>query len=87
MLTYRHGPDGCSISGGEPYRGAEIPALTGAFVYSDYCSGRLWALDLDTSLNVLLADGLAEVTAIRADRDGELYVLEAGGWVLRIAPA
>lgn len=87
VLTYRHGPDGCSISGGEPYRGAEIPALTGAFVYSDYCSGRLWALDLDTSLNVLLADGLAEVTAIRADRDGELYVLEAGGWVLRIAPA
>ncbi|MEY2959583.1 MAG: hypothetical protein RLZZ01_2151 [Actinomycetota bacterium] len=87
VLTYRHGPDGCSVSGGEPYHGTAVPELVGAFVYSDYCSGRVWALDLAGSLNVVLADGLSEVTAIRADGDGELYVLEAGGRILRIAPA
>lgn len=85
VLTYRHGPDGCSISGGEPYRGNDIPGLSGAFVHSDYCSGRLWALDLGIGRHILLADGLSEVTAVRADDAGELYVLEAGGRILRLS--
>jgi glucose/arabinose dehydrogenase len=86
VLTYRHGPDGCSISGGEPYRGRALPALAGAYVYSDFCSGRLWALDLARSEQVLLAEGLTAVTAVRADADGELYVLEADGRILGVAP-
>ena len=45
VLTYRHS-DGCSISGGAPYRGSAIAELTPAFVYSDYCTGTIWALDL-----------------------------------------
>lgn len=87
VLTYRHGSDGCSVSGGAPYRGAAIPELEPAFVYSDYCSGILWALDVAGSRNLVLLDGLAGVTAIRADADGELYVLEIGGRILQLAPA
>lgn len=84
VLIYEHGADGCSITGGEPYRGTAIPELSPAFVYSDYCSGIVWALDLDGGRNLVLLDGFAGVTAIRADADGELYVLEADGTISRL---
>lgn len=86
VLTYRHGDDGCSVSGGAPYRGSTIPELAPAFVYSDYCSGILWALDLAGARNLELLDGLEGVTAVRADADGELYVLEAGGAISKLVP-
>ena len=87
VLTYPHGNDGCSISGGMPYRGTAIAELAPAFVYSDYCSGIVWALDLAGARNLVLADGFEGVTAIRADASGELYVLEAGGRIAQLVPA
>ena len=84
VLTYEHGADGCSISGGVPYRGSAIDDLEPAYVYSDYCSGIVWALDLAGNRNLRLLDGLSEVTAVRAGPDGELYILQAGGEVLRL---
>lgn len=84
VLTYEHGADGCSISGGAPYRGDAIDGLEPAYVYSDYCSGILWALDLAGGRNLTLLDGLTEVTAVRAGPDGELYVLQGDGDVLRL---
>ena len=86
VLTYRHGDDGCSISGGVPYRGTAIAELEPAYVYSDYCSGKVWALDLAGGRNLTLLDGFSSVTAVRAGPDGELYVLEAGGTVHRLVP-
>ena len=35
---------GGSITGGYVYRGTKIPALVGAYVFSDYLSKRVWAL-------------------------------------------
>jgi glucose/arabinose dehydrogenase len=87
VLTYPHGDEGCSISGGVPYRGSAIPELEPAYVYSDYCSGRIWALDLDGARNLVLLDGFDQVTGVRAGPDGELYVLQAGGGVDRLVPA
>jgi glucose/arabinose dehydrogenase len=84
VLTYRHGDDGCSISGGVPYRGTDIAELAPAYVYSDYCSGRLWALDLAGNRNLTLLTGFVSVTAVRSGPDGELYVLEHGGTVFRL---
>ena len=84
VLTYRHGDDGCSISGGVPYRGSAIAELEPAYVYSDYCSGMVWALDLAGGRNLTLLEGFSNVTAVRAGPDGELYVLEAGGAVHRL---
>ncbi len=84
VLTYEHGADGCSISGGAPYRGSAIDELEPAYVYSDYCSGIVWALDLAGGRNLRLLDGLIEVTAVRPGPDGELYVLQGDGDVLRL---
>lgn len=87
VLTYRHGSDGCSVSGGVPYRGTAIADLAPAYVYSDFCSGIVWALDLDGSRNLTLLDGFDDVSAIRAGPDGEIYVLELSGSVHRLVPA
>ena len=85
VLTYRNGVDGCSISGGAPYRGAAIPDLWGGYVYSDYCSGTVWVLDLVGARNLELGN-VPSVTAVIAGPDQELYVLSAGGTVNRIVP-
>jgi glucose/arabinose dehydrogenase len=85
VLTYSHGADGCSISGGAPYRGAAIPDLWGGYVYSDYCSGKVWVLDLAGARNLELGT-VESVTAVVAGPDQELYVLSANGSVNRIVP-
>jgi glucose/arabinose dehydrogenase len=82
--TYQHGADGCSISGGAVYRGTEISSLAGRFVYSDYCSGIVWAYDPVFDTNATLLTGLEQVAAVRAGPDGELYVVELSGDVFRL---
>ncbi len=86
VLTYRHGSDGCSVSGGVPYRGTAIAELTPAYIYSDWCSGIVWALDLAGQRNLTLLDGFESVSAVRAGPDGEVYVLERTGALHRLVP-
>lgn len=43
---------GCSITGGYVYRGSEYPTLQGLYIYADFCSGRIWALNPADTTNV-----------------------------------
>jgi glucose/arabinose dehydrogenase len=90
IFEYSHQGGGCSISGGYVYRGSKIPALAGAYVYTDYCDSALRALteqggkltgqrDLRVKAN--------QVTAFGQGHDGELYVLSQGDGLQRIDPA
>ena len=89
VAEYDHG-SGCSITGGYVYRGSAIDGLGGWYLFSDYCSGILFAVRSDvtevTTPRILLQTGLA-VSAFGEDGDGELYVadLDSGG-VFRIGP-
>ncbi len=85
VWTYTH-DEGCSISGGEVYRGTAIAELQPAYVYSDYCAGTLWAFDLASGRNETLVDGLDQVAAVRTGPDGELYVLQRSGSVSKLVP-
>jgi glucose/arabinose dehydrogenase len=92
LSTYSHDL-GCSISGGVRVRGTAVPALAGWYVYGDYCSGRLWALEVTGSSDALEPGEVVElanleaVTAVVDGPDGEVYVLSHGGEVRRIDPA
>ena len=86
VLTYEHGDDGCSVSGAAVYRGSTLASLTGDFIYGDYCSGKVWALDLASARNDLLLDDFEGLTAVRTGPDGEVYILEAGGAISRLTP-
>jgi glucose/arabinose dehydrogenase len=86
VLTYQHGDDGCSVSGGAVYRGSAIAELAPAYLYSDYCSGRLWALDLVGQRNLTLLDQFDQVASVDRGPDGELYVIERSGGIWRLVP-
>lgn len=87
VLVYDHSEGECSISGGAPYRGDRIDGLTGGYVYSDYCSGRVWVLDLIGGQNLLLGQVGWQIVGVLPGPDLELYVLSQGGPVYRIDPA
>lgn len=81
VLEYGHGISNCSITGGHVYRGS-MPALQGAYVYADLCSGNLWFADNDGGWNATLWNQtIGGATAFGLDEQGELYV-GAGGQVL-----
>ncbi|MGB8939132.1 MAG: PQQ-dependent sugar dehydrogenase [Streptomyces sp.] len=81
---------GCSVTGGYVYRGKAIPALRGQYVFSDYCDGTIRALRMEngkvTGASDLGVNG-GEVISFAQGGSGELYVLDIGGSVYRIAPA
>ena len=85
---YHHGNDGCSVTGGYVYRGAAITALAGAYVFSDYCSGGVRAIDpADPAAAVRIADAPKNVSSFGRDRNGELYVLSVDDGLYAIVPA
>jgi glucose/arabinose dehydrogenase len=85
VWEYAHGDDGCSISGGQVYRGTAMPSLAGWFVVSDYCSGKVWAVHADGT--VVQLGKVASASAVADGPDGSLYLLEyAAGTILRLDP-
>jgi glucose/arabinose dehydrogenase len=83
---------GCAITGGYVYRGAKYASLRGGYFFSDYCNGEIYALDAaaalrgPTTFRRLLGSGLS-VSSFGEDGSGELYVIDLGGRVMRIAAA
>jgi hypothetical protein len=90
VTEYGHG-EGCSVIGGVVYRGEAIPALRGAYLFSDYCSGTLWAIDagLDAAqAPITLLETGSSISSIGLGDDGEVYLTDLGGGrVLKLVPA
>jgi glucose/arabinose dehydrogenase len=86
VTEYTHGDDGCSITGGYVYRGATLAALQGAYIYGDFCSGRVWQLRQtgDRWDNRRLFDTDHSISSFGEDESGELYLLARGGAVYRL---
>ncbi|MDO3721332.1 PQQ-dependent sugar dehydrogenase [Marinobacter sp. chi1] len=87
VAAYGRG-DGVSVTGGYVYRGSTMPALRGSYLFSDFGTGTLWALDPqgDGSYQrrTLLETGY-NVASFAEDRDGELYLVTFQG-LFRIDP-
>ncbi|KAA3637266.1 MAG: glucose dehydrogenase [Armatimonadetes bacterium] len=85
IAEYSHNA-GCSVTGGVVYRGDLIPSLRGQFMYSDYCSGRLWSVSksgvvVDWSPSV---GPLRNPTGFGTGSDGEVYIVTQTGTLLKI---
>jgi glucose/arabinose dehydrogenase len=89
---YEHGEGtgkGCSVTGGYRYRGTAIAGLTGAYVFADYCTLGIRAIDpTNPAVSVSLNDELKEVSTFGQGPTGELYVATLGtpGAVYRLDP-
>jgi len=90
IFEFQHGPAGCSVSGGDVYHGSEVPALAGWYVFSDYCSGIVTALQQTNGVltGQVELGTIRAVSAICSGPDGQLYVLSLGdNAIYRIAGA
>lgn len=79
VIEYDHS-QGCSITGGYVYRGTAYPALQGIYLYSDYCSGKVWGLQHSGSWQTvkLLESGL-HVSSFGVGENGEIYLADLSG--------
>ena len=82
LVSYKHGDNGCSISGGAV---AVSGSLLNRYVFADYCSGRLWSIATNESSPKMKLhfDVLDSPTAVvRANET--LFVLSINGTVWQI---
>ena len=91
VSEYNHSNGNVSITGGFVYRGADIPALSGRYVFADFASGRIWALQSDGMggyTNEELLSTSTGPSSFGVDQDGELYFTDySGGRIMRLIPA
>ena len=78
---------GCSVIGGYVYRGPTQPQLEGVYIFGDWCSGRIFTLEVDgatISPKNVLESGL-QVSSFGEDEAGEIYLVDfAGGGLYRV---
>jgi glucose/arabinose dehydrogenase len=100
IWEYSHVGGNCSITGGYVYRGCQIPALQGAYFFTDFCSSQIWTFNYAGSgvvqpANVInrtaqLAPGgglsLNSMASFGEDAYGDLYITETSGEVYKIIP-
>lgn len=83
-----HHDIGKSITGGAVYRGSRVPELAGMYVYADYVSGRLWALDFEENSsevkgNYSLTGKNQPIMSFGEDQSGDLYFTTPFGQIFR----
>jgi glucose/arabinose dehydrogenase len=88
VVEYSHGEGGCTVIGGYVYRGAAQPDLAGGYLFGDYCSGFIWAIDSAGDAPreaTLVADTELRISSFGEDEAGELYVTDISrGELLRV---
>ncbi|CAN5645628.1 PQQ-dependent sugar dehydrogenase [soil metagenome] len=86
---------GCAISGGYVYRGSDVDGLAGFYLFADYCTGSVSALSaadalagaqVPVTLHEMGNTGIS-VTSFGEDEAGEMYLVGAGGEMLRVVGA
>jgi len=82
-----HEGGSCAITGGYVYRGSAMPDLVGRYIYGDYCSGKIWAIDSGnpTPQPVLLIDTSVQISSFAETPDGELLVLTFNNAIFRLS--
>ena len=76
VYEYSH-DQGCAIIGGYIYRGENIPALQGQYIFGDFCASELRAVDLNANppKKDALDTGLISNTGFGQSNNGELFTL------------
>ncbi len=87
VFSYDRNQGDVSITGGYVYRGSEVtsntPDINGKFIFGDYVSGRVWALDYnettgEASSTLLFRTSGEFISSFGLDESGELYFSDYG---------
>jgi glucose/arabinose dehydrogenase len=78
--------DGCSVTGGQVYRGQSLPDWQGVYLYGDFCSGNIWGLlkTADGFSNSLLFRTSFRISTFGLDDDGEIYLGDYSGTIYKL---
>jgi glucose/arabinose dehydrogenase len=87
VWKYSHA-EGIAVIGGYVYHGSPLPELNSKYIYGDYGSGKVWALQYDgvaMPVNTLLSDTNLNISSFGVDENKELYFCSLDGkiYVLR----
>jgi glucose/arabinose dehydrogenase len=87
IFEYSHAV-GISITGGFVYRGSNhAPHLTGKYIYGDYGTGLIWALEYESGIvknNSLLNDTVLSISSFGVDQQQELYICAMDGYIYKL---
>lgn len=78
---------GISVTGGFVYRGPTLTNLNGRYIYGDFGSGKIWALDNSDSnnpQNTELLEADFPISSFGVDAENELYICGFDGSIYRL---
>ncbi len=85
---------GCSVTGGYVYRGCRMPGYAGTYFYGDFCTSIIRSLRLQNGAvgdqrdwTGVLSRGIDAISSFGVDADGELYIVDYSGRILKVVPA
>lgn len=89
---------GCSVTGGNIYRGMAIPDLDGSYFFGDFCSARIWSFryngvsvsafeERTVELDPAGIVTIGSISGFGEDAMGEVYICDLNGQVFKIVPA
>ncbi len=87
--------DGCSITGGYVYRGKDIKSLYGKYIFGDYCTGKVWSINInenevrdlkDHTATILESMGKREfyLSSFGQDNNNELFLIDYTGDIYKL---
>ena len=89
VFEYSHDDGGCVVTGGNVYRGDDIPFLQGRYVFADFCIGALETISYDgeqVTDHIELGLRVSNLSSFGEDGAGELYAMSLDGGLYRLAP-
>lgn len=88
LPIWEYGRDqGISVTGGFVYRGSTLPELKGKYMYADFGSGRVWALDytnMSKPVNTEIHHAEFNISAFGVDQNNELYICSFDDKIYRL---
>lgn len=87
LFVYDHADGRCSVTGGTVARDDSAPDLAGWYLFGDYCTGQIWALDPTappSEPRVVEIAELGGLVAITSGPEAEVYAVSNGGTVARL---
>jgi glucose/arabinose dehydrogenase len=79
--------EGISVTGGFVYRGKTMAGLIGKYIYGDFGSGNIWALDVSNKnkpFSALLLKTKLNIASFGTDQNNELYICSFDGKIYRL---
>jgi uncharacterized repeat protein (TIGR03806 family) len=92
LVEYDHSDGNCAVIGGYFYRGQAIPQLVGRYLFADFCTSKVSAVEFGEGgrpfeLPLLPGGaGIGRISTFAKDNVGELYVA-TGAQIHKILPA